>query len=105
MAVKPTGTVDLITITARGSSTLTFKTAAKEVYLVAGSDTEQAMGVTLDSTPISQTDSAGEDVKDSKVLISTYKLYKIVSNPDFAETTLTITVPDGVTLNAFTFGS
>ncbi|CAN5452745.1 cytochrome c biogenesis protein DipZ [soil metagenome] len=101
------GTWDIgeLVITARGNSTLTFRTAAKEVYLVMGSDTMQKVGVTLDGKPISSTDSAGEDVNNSTVTVNDSKLYRLVTHPDFKESTLTITVPDGVQLNAFTFGS
>jgi cytochrome c biogenesis protein CcdA/thiol-disulfide isomerase/thioredoxin len=101
------GTWDVgnLNITAQGNSTLSFHTAAKEVYLVMGSDTPQDVGVSLDGKPVSTTDSAGEDVVNSKVHVQESRLYRLVTHPDFAEGTVTITVPNGVSLNAFTFGS
>jgi len=92
-------------ITARGNSTLSFHTLAREVYLVMGSDTPAQVGISLDGKPIGQTYSSGEDVVDGKVNVSEYRLYRLVSQPNFREGTVTISVPDGVKLNAFTFGS
>ncbi|MDB5182433.1 MAG: hypothetical protein JWO47_217 [Candidatus Saccharibacteria bacterium] len=101
------GTWDVanLNITARGNSTLTIVTNAKEVYLVAGSDTPQKVGVMLDGKPVSTTDSPGEDIVDSAFTVSTSRLYRIVTHPGFTGGTVTLTVPNGVSLNAFTFGS
>ncbi|MDB5175662.1 MAG: hypothetical protein JWM81_520 [Candidatus Saccharibacteria bacterium] len=93
-------------ITARGNSTLTFRIAAKEAYVVGGSATPQKIGVMLDGKPISQTGNAGDSVVDSAVSISDSTLYRLVKYPKFtADSTITLTVPDGVELNVFTFGS
>ena len=92
-------------ITARGNSTLTFHTAAREVYLVMGADTPSSVGIKLDGKLISETESPGEDIVNSMVNVSEYRLYRLVSQPSFREGTITITVPNGVKLNAFTFGS
>ncbi len=101
------GTWDVgdLLITARGNSTVTIHTNAKEVYLVAGSDTPQKATVSLDGKLVSTTDSPGEDIVDSQFTITTSRLYRIVTHPGFAEGTVTINVPNGVSLNAFTFGS
>jgi cytochrome c biogenesis protein CcdA/thiol-disulfide isomerase/thioredoxin len=90
------------TITARGNSTLTFRISAKETYLVMGSDTPADVLVAVDGIPV--TSNAGSDVVDGKVTVSTSRLYRLVSHPKSTVSTLTINVPDGVSLNAFTFG-
>lgn len=94
------------TITARGDSTLTFRMSAREAYLVAGADTPRQITVTLNGKPISDTSSAGSDVKNSTVEVSEQKLYRLVKhtgyNKDF---TIKLSVPDGTVLNVFTFGS
>ena len=95
---------DLI-ITARGNSTVTIHTNAKDIYLVAGSDTPKKGTVSLDGKPVSTTDSPGEDIVDSSFTVTTSRLYRIVTHPGLTEGTVTVTVPDGVSLNAFTFGS
>ncbi len=94
------------TITARGNSSLQFKIAAKDVYLVAGSEQAKDVQVLLNGKPISMTDMAGDDVTDSKVTVGESKLYKLVKYPKFTTgDTLELRVPDGVSLNVFTFGS
>jgi cytochrome c biogenesis protein CcdA/thiol-disulfide isomerase/thioredoxin len=101
------GTWDVgnLLITARGNSTVTINTNAKEVYLVAGADTPMKVKVSLDGKPVSETDSPGEDITDSYFTVTTSRLYRIVTHPGFREGTVTVTVPNGVSLNAFTFGS
>jgi cytochrome c biogenesis protein CcdA/thiol-disulfide isomerase/thioredoxin len=93
-------------IIARGSSTLTFHIAAKDVYIVGGSATPKDLTVMLDGKPIQQTGYAGSDVKDGKATLGESKLYRLVAFPKFMDNhTLTLSVPDGVELNVFTFGS
>lgn len=93
-------------IVARGNSTLKFHVAAKDVYVVGGSTTPAKIGVTLDGKPISSTNSAGEDIKDSSFTVGDSKLYRLVSFPKFSkDSTIELTVHDGVELNVFTFGS
>lgn len=92
-------------IIARGNSTLSFNVAAKNVYLVGGSSTPQQVGITLDGKPISGTGSAGPDVNSSQVLFGESRLYRLVSFPKFSTGIIKLTVPDGVSFNAFTFGS
>lgn len=93
-------------IIARGNSTLRFHVAAKDVYLVMGSQTEQPVGVFLNDQPVSTEGVGGSDVSQSKVNVRTFKLYRLVDYGKFrADGTIELTVPDGVELNAFTFGS
>lgn len=93
-------------ITAKGNSTLSFHVAARDVYVVGGSSTPQAVGVSLNGNPISQTGDAGSDVKNSTVTIGMSQLYRLVHFSKFTTgSTVTLTVPDGVQLNVFTFGS
>jgi cytochrome c biogenesis protein CcdA/thiol-disulfide isomerase/thioredoxin len=93
-------------ITARGSSTISFHVSAKDVYIVGGSTTPQNVTVSLNGKPISQTTSAGADVHSSIVKMGTPGLYRIVNFPKFtAGDTVTLSVPNGVSLNVFTFGS
>jgi cytochrome c biogenesis protein CcdA/thiol-disulfide isomerase/thioredoxin len=99
-------TVSSETITAKAQSTLTFKVSAKDVYLVAGPSDGKQITVLLDGKPISQTNSAGSDIKDSKVTINGAQLYRLVSQPHFVEgAVIQLQVPSGVALNVFTFGS
>jgi thiol-disulfide isomerase/thioredoxin len=94
-------------ITAEGNSTLNIKVAAKNVYIVGGSSTAQNVTVSLNGQLIKQTGFAGPDVdSSSQVKFSTNKLYRIVSFPKFTTgDTVQLSVPNGVSLNVFTFGS
>jgi cytochrome c biogenesis protein CcdA/thiol-disulfide isomerase/thioredoxin len=86
------------------SSTLSFRVEAKDVYMVAGSANNQAepVGVSLPSANAGQ---YGSDVVDGHVAVSGSRLYHIVSLPQGGDTTVTLTVPAGVSLYTFTFGS
>lgn len=99
--------VDAEGVTAQGNSTISIKFAAKELYLVTANDvTNKQLSVMLNGQPISSNNAAGEDVKDSRVSLSSAQLYKLVKYDTFKEgDTLTIEVPAGVKLNVFTFGS
>lgn len=93
-------------ITAVADSTLRIRVAAKDMYLVTGSDTKGVIDVKVNGKPVSQTQFAGNDVKDSRVNVTMAQLYKIVKFDKFtADATVELTVPDGVQLNTFTFGS
>lgn len=92
-------------IIARGDSTLRFKVAAKDVYVVGGSSSPVQMGVTLNGKPISQTPYGGQDVHDSMVNFGPSQLYRIVAYPKFTKgDTIELSVPDGTELSTFTFG-
>ncbi len=94
-------------IIARENATLSFRFAAKDMYLVTANDVEsKEISVTLNGQPISQTDSAGSDVKNSKVTINSAQLYRLVGfNSLMKDSTVQLTVPADVQLNVFTFGS
>ncbi len=93
-------------IIARGDSTMNFNVSAKDVYIVGGSADPKAISLQINGKPISQTGFAGSDVKDSMVTIGESKLYRLVDFKQFTkDQILTITVPDGVELNVYTFGS
>lgn len=94
-------------ITARGNSTLRFKVNAKDVYLVANSTAEQRVTVLLNGQPVSMTANAGADIRDSQFTVNEAKLYRLVSfQAGFSrDQVVELTVPAGVELNAFTFGS
>jgi len=92
-------------ITAGKNAKLRINFAAKNVYMVAGSQQPTSVDVSFNGTPISQTGNAGKDVSDSHVRIQLSNLYRIASFPKFTTGQLTLTVPTGTTLNTFTFGS
>ena len=94
-------------ITAVSDSRLAFHVAAKDVYLVAGSDTPKEARVLIDGQPATASSGAGSDVGiNGAIEIADFKLYKIASFSRFSDThTVTIEVPSGVALNVFTFGS
>jgi cytochrome c biogenesis protein CcdA/thiol-disulfide isomerase/thioredoxin len=97
--------IDDQTITSKDNSHLTFRVAAKEVYLVAGADQQTNVNITINGQPISQTGFAGADVHNSQVAIKESKLYRLVNFDQFASgNTLELSLPSGVKLNAFTFG-
>ncbi len=97
--------VDSEGITAVKDSTLTIRFAAKELYLVPGSNSESGLtSLSLNGIPIS--DDAGDDVKNSSVSLDGARLYKLVKFSSFRkDSTLQLKVPAGVQLNVFTFGS
>lgn len=93
-------------ITARGDSKLRFHVAAKDVYFVAESANRQAISITANGKPLSETGWAGSDVKGSNLTIQQAQLYRIADFKTFKDdVTLEFTVPNGVSINVFTFGS
>jgi cytochrome c biogenesis protein CcdA/thiol-disulfide isomerase/thioredoxin len=99
--------IDSEGITAEGDSTITIQFAAKDLYLVTANDvSDKKLSVKLNGAPISSTGSAGDDVKDSMVSLSSAQLYKLVKYNSFKKgDMLELQVPAGVKLNVFTFGS
>lgn len=88
---------------ANDDATLTFDTFAKDVYVVAApTDGSGTMTVGL---PAADSGSYGSDAPDGVVTIDQSKLYHIVSLKSVKESKVTLTVPKGVTLYTFTFGS
>ncbi len=94
-------------ITAEGNSTLNIKVAAKYVYLVGGSPSSANIGVYLNNKPIYGSGFAGPSVnKQSQLVIQQSTLYRLVSFKKFTKgDVIKLTVPNGVSLNVFTFGS
>ena len=94
-------------IIAQKDSVLKFRFAAKEMYFVTANPVDNAkITVTLDSKPISDTGSAGDDVNDSTVTVNQAQLYRLVKFGAFQkDSTVELHVPAGVQLNVFTFGS
>lgn len=80
-------------ITAVKDSTLKIRVAAKNVYLVTGTNTKGVVGVTVDG-------------KESKIDVSMAQLYKVMQFDSFKpDSTIELRVPAGIQLNTFTFGS
>lgn len=93
-------------IIAKSMARLRIKTAAKEVYIVAGSAAPKNVQVLINGKPIEQTNQAGQDAKSGFVTVLESRLYRLVMNEVFTEgDVLELLVPDGVELNVFTFGS
>lgn len=94
-------------IVARENSKISFRFAAKEMYVVTAENVSPAkIEILLNNKPIDGTDMSGRDVKDSAVEVSTAQLYRIFKADSFVkDATVTLEVPKGVQLNVFTFGS
>jgi len=86
------------------TSSLSFHVSAKDVYVVAGTSNSQ-------STPVSITISSsnqkqyGSDDPNGTLFVSGSKLYHIASFSTFESAIITLTVPKGISLYTFTFGS
>lgn len=87
------------------SSKLKIKFSAKEVYLVMGGPDKLA-DVKYNDQPLFQVGLAGNDVNSkSQVKVSEARLYKLFKSDKFIKDgVLEITIPKGVSVNAFTFG-
>lgn len=99
------GVWDLIdeSATAMEDGVIVYKYNAKEVYLVAGSDSEVEVEVWQDGQLVS--DAGGEDVQNGVVRIQKNRLYKLIKNEAAGEHTLELRVKGtGVSFFAFTFG-
>jgi hypothetical protein len=86
------------------TSSLTEKISAKNVYMVAssGSSPDETVDVSLAN---GATNDFGSDAPGGKAIISTDRLYHIISYRQFTSATVTVTVPPGVSIYTFTFGS
>jgi cytochrome c biogenesis protein CcdA/thiol-disulfide isomerase/thioredoxin len=85
-------------------ATLSFNASAKDVYVVAGSAGSQPRAVQV-SLPSANAGEYGSDAPHGNAIISGSRLYHIVSLSGPGSTTVTLTVPKGVSLYTFTFGS
>jgi hypothetical protein len=79
--------------------------AAKNVYLVGGAQDKSQIDIKFNNQPITDTGSAGSDVKNSRVTIQLSNLYRIASFNTFTNGILELDIPQGVNLNTFTFGN
>jgi cytochrome c biogenesis protein CcdA/thiol-disulfide isomerase/thioredoxin len=90
-------------ITSDGSdSTLSENVSAKNVYMVASADSGSG-NVTI-SLPSNVANQYGSDAPNGQVVVNSDRLYNIASFTQFETTTVTITVPKGISLYTFTFG-
>ena len=96
--------IDGESITSKGNNaTLTFKTYAKDVYVVAAPSGEA--GTVNVSLRGADSSSYGSDALGGSAVIDQSRLYHIVSLPSAKASTVTLKVPSGITLYTFTFGS
>ncbi|HUD06403.1 MAG TPA: cytochrome c biogenesis protein CcdA [Candidatus Saccharimonadales bacterium] len=86
------------------SSVLTFNIEAKDVYVVAGSTNNQPRTVSVGLSTNASGQYASDD-SNGQLVVSGSGLYHIVSLKQFGNATVTLTVPTGVSLYTFTFGS
>jgi cytochrome c biogenesis protein CcdA/thiol-disulfide isomerase/thioredoxin len=86
------------------SSKITFNAEAKDVYVVASSTNNQPepVGVSFSKADAGQ---YGSDASNGTAIVSGSRLYHIVSLQHVGNTTVILTVPKGVSLYTFTFGS
>ncbi len=89
---------------ASASATLSFSVNAKDVYMVAGSQNNKPETVSV-GLPNANAGEYGTDAPKGQVIVNGSRLYHIVSLKAFGSSTVTLTVPVGVSLYTFTFGS
>lgn len=87
---------------AQDAATLHYKYMAKEVYIVAESETGGTIEVLQDGATVST--AGGVDVSQGKVEVNDSRLYKLIRNESSGEHMLELRVTPGVKLFAFTFG-
>ena len=87
---------------AQDAATLHYKYMAKEVYLVAESETGGTIEVLQDGATV--TTAGGADVSQGNVEVTDSRLYKLIRNDSAGEHLLELRVTPGVKLFAFTFG-
>jgi cytochrome c biogenesis protein CcdA/thiol-disulfide isomerase/thioredoxin len=91
------------------SSVLTFNVTARNVYMVAGdqNNNTQNVEVTLPPHVTNLVDSSGAAAVNGSISVpvSGSNIYNIARLSKFGTTTVTLTVPAGVSLYTFTFGS
>ncbi len=86
----------------KDNAKLSFNYSAREVYLVMSGPPGALVNVSVNGIQ----KPGGADVNsNSQVVIDGARLYKIVRTDTFMNKTLTLTLPAGVTVNAFTFGN
>ncbi len=87
-------------------NTLRIKFSAKEVYLVMDGPSDATVTLEVDGKAVTNNHNGGADVGDAgRVHLDGARLYKLINMPVFTkDAVLDITIPKGVTINAFTFG-
>lgn len=95
------------TVAEGDSNTLRIKFSAKEVYLVMDGPEGASLTLTVNGKAVTKSYNGGSDVGDAgRVKLNGARLYTLVDMPTFtSNATLDITIPKGVSINAFTFGS
>jgi cytochrome c biogenesis protein CcdA/thiol-disulfide isomerase/thioredoxin len=88
------------------TSKLRYNFSAKEVYLVMGGPTDRPVTLTLNGKPVTASNSGGSDVDaNGQIHLNGARLYKLIKLPDLARNQqLELNIPNGVSVNAFTFG-
>lgn len=80
---------------------INFRVRAKDVYIVASSDSEKALKVSIATKEKWE----GPDVQNGEAIIKSDELYHLVSFDTLRESLIEFVVPAGVSLYTFTFGS
>ncbi len=98
------GAMDTLAQGERNTLRITF--SAKEVYLVMDGPNGALVSMTVDGKAITKDRNGGADVGEGgRVTLDGARLYKLINLPTFTKgAVLDITIPKGVTINAFTFG-
>ena len=88
-------------------NTLRIKFAAKEVYLVMDGPEGSTVTMTVDGKAVTDNRGGGDDVGEGgRVKLDGARLYRLINLPTFTEgAVLDITIPKGISVMAFTFGS
>ena len=98
---------DEASISRSANSTLLLNFTAKEVYLVIESETPAKMKVYVDDQLVSELGLSHEDVdENSEITITEPRLYQLVRSDEMLQgSILRLEFEEGISINAFTFGS
>ncbi len=93
-------------VAGQSGATLRIKFSAKEVYLVMDGPVDKPVSLKLNGQSVTASQYGGSDVDAGGQLhLDGPRLYRLIKSPKFLrEAELSITVPSGATVNAFTFG-
>lgn len=88
------------------NSKLRYTFSAKEVYLVMEGPSDRPVTITLNGVPVTANSNGGSDVdSNGKIHLNGARLYKLIKLPAFTRNQqLELSIPSGVSVNAFTFG-
>ena len=95
------------TLSTGHDSKLRIRFSARELYLVMSGPTGARIGLSMGGSSVSPTNLGGRDVDaNGTVLVGGARLYRLVKSDTYLSAKeLTLAIPLGVTINAFTFGS